>query len=164
MNAEEDIERRAHELWEAEGRPDSRALDHWFQAKEETACKALGSATYKATQQGSVVTVTANGALPRHGMQASLENNRLEPDDPDYAGVVLGYMLLFRPVGPLGEAGPVAFQATATFEYQGSVNKVLVFDRYGPHMVKVARPRVSVTKPEKVVPVLKSPAPKRSRK
>lgn len=31
---EERIRERAHRLWEEEGRPDGRAEDHWFQAKE----------------------------------------------------------------------------------------------------------------------------------
>ncbi|MBS7544743.1 DUF2934 domain-containing protein [Ancylobacter oerskovii] len=31
---EEHIRRRAHRLWEEEGRPEGRAEQHWFQAKE----------------------------------------------------------------------------------------------------------------------------------
>ena len=29
------IEQRAYELWEANGRPEGRALDHWLQAEQE---------------------------------------------------------------------------------------------------------------------------------
>ena len=37
MNIElqEAIERRAYELWQAEGFPEGRALDHWLQAERE---------------------------------------------------------------------------------------------------------------------------------
>jgi hypothetical protein len=33
----ERIRRRAYELWEQEGRPEGRALDHWHQAEAEVA-------------------------------------------------------------------------------------------------------------------------------
>ncbi len=33
---EERIRRRAHEIWEREGRPEGREQDHWFQARRET--------------------------------------------------------------------------------------------------------------------------------
>jgi hypothetical protein len=163
MTNEERIRQRAYELWEAEGRPASREIDHWYEAREEMAGKALGAATYKATQQGSVVTVAASGNLPRHRMRASLEINRLEADDPDNAGAFFGYMLLFRQMGPIGEAGPVPFKVTASLEYRGTVSKVLVFDRHGPHIVKVGRPRASTAKPARSVLALKSPARKSSR-
>ena len=29
------IEERAYALWEADGRPEGRALDHWLQAEQE---------------------------------------------------------------------------------------------------------------------------------
>ena len=29
------IQRRAYEIWEQEGRPEGRALDHWTQAEQE---------------------------------------------------------------------------------------------------------------------------------
>lgn len=32
---EDRIRRRAHELWESEGRPNGRAEDHWAQAKRQ---------------------------------------------------------------------------------------------------------------------------------
>jgi hypothetical protein len=35
--SEEDISARAHEIWEAEGRPEGRDREHWFRAKEEVA-------------------------------------------------------------------------------------------------------------------------------
>jgi len=32
---EEQVRKRAHALWEVEGRPEGRALDHWLAAKNE---------------------------------------------------------------------------------------------------------------------------------
>jgi hypothetical protein len=32
---EEEIRKRAREIWESEGRPEGRDLDHWRRAKEE---------------------------------------------------------------------------------------------------------------------------------
>lgn len=34
---EERIRKRAYELWEAEGRPEGREIDHWLQAVHEVA-------------------------------------------------------------------------------------------------------------------------------
>jgi len=34
MNRDEEIRRLAHQIWEAEGRPDGRHLEHWRQAEE----------------------------------------------------------------------------------------------------------------------------------
>lgn len=36
---EDRIRARAHELWEADGRPEGRDLDHWRQAVEEVAAE-----------------------------------------------------------------------------------------------------------------------------
>src|ERR1700760_2714484 len=33
---EEQVRRRAHALWESEGRPEGRALQHWLAAKHES--------------------------------------------------------------------------------------------------------------------------------
>ena len=37
LNLRERIRRRAYELWEQEGRPDERAVDHWQRAEAEMA-------------------------------------------------------------------------------------------------------------------------------
>jgi hypothetical protein len=34
------IHTRAYEIWEAEGRPDGRSLDHWLRAEAESGPKA----------------------------------------------------------------------------------------------------------------------------
>lgn len=36
-DVDERVARRAHAIWEREGRPEGRALDHWTLAKEEVA-------------------------------------------------------------------------------------------------------------------------------
>lgn len=36
---EERIRTRAYELWEAEGRPEGREIDHWLQAVQELAAE-----------------------------------------------------------------------------------------------------------------------------
>lgn len=37
MNVEEQIRQRAHQIWEAEGRPDGQEYEHWMRAREEIA-------------------------------------------------------------------------------------------------------------------------------
>lgn len=51
--SEEAIARRAHEIWEEEGRPEGRSQDHWEQARTELAEAAAMSA------QGSAGTAEA---------------------------------------------------------------------------------------------------------
>lgn len=35
MNVEEQIRQRAHEIWESEGCPEGRDVEHWQQARSE---------------------------------------------------------------------------------------------------------------------------------
>ena len=35
------IEERAYALWEADGRPEGRALDHWLQAEQEVVNQSM---------------------------------------------------------------------------------------------------------------------------
>lgn len=35
------IEERAHALWEADGRPEGRALDYWLQAEQEFVTESI---------------------------------------------------------------------------------------------------------------------------
>ncbi|MFN7972537.1 MAG: DUF2934 domain-containing protein [Acidobacteriota bacterium] len=35
------IRRRAYELWEAAGRPDGRAVDHWLAAEQEVVAREI---------------------------------------------------------------------------------------------------------------------------
>jgi hypothetical protein len=47
--AHEAIAQRAHEIWETEGRPEGRALEHWFRAISEL--KARTTAEPKADEE-----------------------------------------------------------------------------------------------------------------
>lgn len=40
---EDQIKRRAYELWEADGRPDGQDQDYWFKAMAEIAASALAA-------------------------------------------------------------------------------------------------------------------------
>lgn len=40
---EDQIKRRAYELWDADGRPDGRDQDYWFKAMAELAARALAA-------------------------------------------------------------------------------------------------------------------------
>ncbi len=42
-NREEAIRKRAQEIWESEGRPDGRDIEHWERAKAEFENKVLAS-------------------------------------------------------------------------------------------------------------------------
>lgn len=131
---EEDVRTRAHAIWEAEGRPEGRALDHWYSAKEQlTAYKALGRGVYKAWQRGAVVTTQATGTLPGKDFEAFLEPHRIEPNDPESGSAFLGYMLIFRQVRPGSNREPIQFVVEREFEYRGSVFEILVFDKDGEH-------------------------------
>jgi hypothetical protein len=131
---EEEVRARAHAIWEMEGRPEGRALDHWYQAKEQlTAYKALGRGEYEAWQQGSVVITRATGTLPGQGFEAFLEPNRIESNDPESGNAFLGYMLVFRQVRPGPNQEPTPFAVERQFEYRGSVFEVLVYDKDGAH-------------------------------
>ena len=40
---EDQIKRRAYELWEADGRPDGKDQDYWFKAMAEIAASAIAA-------------------------------------------------------------------------------------------------------------------------
>jgi hypothetical protein len=40
---EDQIKRKAYELWEADGRPEGKDQDYWFKAMAEVAASALAS-------------------------------------------------------------------------------------------------------------------------
>jgi hypothetical protein len=131
---EEEVRARAHAIWEAEGRPEGRALEHWYLAKEQvTAHKTLGRGEYEAWQRGPTVTTRATGTLPGPGFEAFLEPHRIEPNDPESGNAFLGYMLVFRQVRPGSNREPTPFLVERQFEYRGSVFEVLVFDKHGEH-------------------------------
>ncbi len=118
------LRKRAYAIWEA---------------NESTSYLAAGSGTYTARRKGKALTVTARGLLPRKGLFASLERTRLEPADPDFPGVFLSYLLVFKQCGPLGPSEAVPFETFETLEVSDAVDALVVFDRSGPQRVVVTK-------------------------
>lgn len=60
MGRTEEIEQRAYELWEAEGKPDGMAAEHWCRAREEVdgvpgaSAKVLENANAKGSSSSTV--------------------------------------------------------------------------------------------------------------
>ena len=79
MPDEERIRRRAHEIWEREGRPEGRHEEHWARARREVEAEEGGSPPGAAKSDGSP-TDTAPGP-------AGVERARGErsPPPPDAA-------------------------------------------------------------------------------
>jgi hypothetical protein len=59
---EERIRTRAYELWEAEGRPEGREVDHWLRAAQELAREKGRSTVAAAPRTGKPRTTTATPA------------------------------------------------------------------------------------------------------
>lgn len=55
---EERIRARAHVIWEADGRPEGRDLDHWRQAVEDIAAEGTAGAEDQEEGQGQIVAPT----------------------------------------------------------------------------------------------------------
>ena len=60
MPDEDRIQRRAHEIWEREGRPEGRHEEHWAQARREIEAEEGGSSA-----AGSPARCTAAAPTPR---------------------------------------------------------------------------------------------------
>ncbi len=59
MNNEQSIRNRAYEIWEAEGRPDGKAEQHWMQALAE-----IGD-TGEVAHEHNIRTTSVNGSVPQ---------------------------------------------------------------------------------------------------
>lgn len=71
MDDEEKIRRKAHELWEAEGRPEGRQDSHWVQAREIVALEeGAGQAALKPVDETvsepvePAIAATSHGEVP----------------------------------------------------------------------------------------------------
>ncbi len=62
----EDISRRAYELWEQEGRPESRDLEHWLRAEQELRARSQSRST-----PTSATAVANNDTQPLKGTRAA---------------------------------------------------------------------------------------------
>lgn len=95
MDEREDrIRARAHRLWEDEGRPDGRADDHWFQAKEIVAVEEGRPEAFKPVDAAEappepIEALTNAGEFPTLTDQGEMQiPHRPEPDpsvDPNGA-------------------------------------------------------------------------------
>lgn len=61
----EEISRRAYDLWEQEGRPESRELEHWLRAEQEL------RARQQSTLTPSLATTAADDTQPLQGTRAA---------------------------------------------------------------------------------------------
>jgi hypothetical protein len=52
---EDRIRSRAYELWEAEGRPEGREVDHWLRAAQEISGEVAGETAAEVAAESSVV-------------------------------------------------------------------------------------------------------------
>ena len=107
MPDEERIRRRAHAIWEREGRPEGRREEHWAQARREIEAEEGGSAiqggapddhspTPTAPDHGGTTPAEAAAAatalgVPRQAEQASPKAGRASdapppPTAPDHGG------------------------------------------------------------------------------
>ncbi len=53
VNRDDEIRARAYQLWEEEGRPEGRAEQHWFTAKETLAVEDNQESTYLPIDSGT---------------------------------------------------------------------------------------------------------------
>lgn len=58
--SEQLIARRAYELWEAEGRPDGKAIDHWIRAEAMLRDAGTASTTAPAADSSASTKATRN--------------------------------------------------------------------------------------------------------
>ncbi|MDQ0347481.1 DUF2934 domain-containing protein [Ancylobacter vacuolatus] len=79
---EEAIRQRAHALWEAEGRPDGQAHDHWRRASEilekETEGAGSGSGAFRPSDAAEVPPEAAGSPAPGPGFRAPSEDGGIE--------------------------------------------------------------------------------------
>ena len=80
--SEERIRTRAYELWEGEGRPEGREIDHWLQAAQELAEErsAMGvAATPRARTPRSASTATRSPSATAAGRSRSRASKGTAP-------------------------------------------------------------------------------------
>ncbi|SFZ85813.1 Protein of unknown function [Devosia enhydra] len=88
--SDEDIRRRAYDLWVAEGRPHGRDRDHWDQAARELdATPAAEPATGKAASRKPKAAIGTMRATAEPAAEAAMEEiaseaakGTVEPDEP----------------------------------------------------------------------------------
>ena len=77
MDDEERVRRRAHEIWEREGRPEGRQAEHWRQAMDEIEAEDAGVLSVAGEEDpGAVAAVPA----PSKAEQAKADQARTDRD------------------------------------------------------------------------------------
>ena len=71
MPDEERIRRRAHEIWEREGRPEGRHEEHWARARREVEAEEGGSPTDTAPGSAGADRAGGGGSPPPPDAEAS---------------------------------------------------------------------------------------------
>lgn len=61
MITHEDISKRAREIWEREGRPEGRDMEHWLQAEAELREGTIAQADSESVQTAVMQSHAANG-------------------------------------------------------------------------------------------------------
>lgn len=83
MDEHETIAAKAHELWEAEGRPDGRAQSHWEEAKEIVALReGAGASALKPVEETTGEPVEPASIVESHGEVPGLTDLGEETNAP----------------------------------------------------------------------------------
>lgn len=72
----EAISRRAYEIWEQEGRPESRDLHHWLRAEQELLAEQNGSGGANTAKSSSASRPANTDTQPLQGTRAAAAANR----------------------------------------------------------------------------------------
>jgi hypothetical protein len=78
----EDIRRRAHAIWEAEGRPDGREKEHWAQAEAAGGSAEAEAPSYGEAEQPGPGHPPEGTGVGEAAKQAGEGNPRPSADDP----------------------------------------------------------------------------------
>jgi hypothetical protein len=93
MQDQERIRRRAHEIWEREGRPEGRHEEHWTQARQEIEAEGGGSPSPGPGASDDSPTLTApggDGVTPGEAAAAAQAVNAPRKAEVDPSGQEAG--------------------------------------------------------------------------
>jgi hypothetical protein len=72
----EEVSRRAYELWEQEGRPESKDLHHWLRAEQELRREREGAGNADANRNAATTRQAATDTRPLPGTRGAAAPNR----------------------------------------------------------------------------------------
>lgn len=73
-----DVALRAFYIWESEGRPDGKALEHWLRAEAECAAELISPRTARRARAKRATLAGTRTGLPRSRPVSSRERNDLD--------------------------------------------------------------------------------------